>query len=759
MVLFYGNRYEDQVRENNFPDVDVAPDQLRTAQEQLQKGVWVTKYCANGKAKEKVIRLDRANSKLVYTPSRKSVVDTTVYMREVVELRDVQVGKAVPATAVFRECESNIHSDVKELCCSVIFKYKNRHKSLNLRFHNAADKKNFLTTVAFLATNSRRTTTKDPETMRILELWMKADRDNDKKLSREEVSLMLQKLNVQLNKSALKEMFHLADTDGSNYLSFQEFKEFYKALHKREEIEDVFKKYAAETSGPGGISTASFIDTMSLLSFLRTAQEDRKEDVTEKRVVELLCEFGDPKRGLALPQFTNYLLSRRNSWWAPYEQTKVSNDMNAPMTAYYINSSHNTYLTGHQLHSKSSCDMYKIVLEKGCRCVELDCWDGADGEPEIYHGYTRTTKIKFRAVCETIARYAFKVSEYPIILSLELHTSEKQQITMAEIMVQCFGKHLLPRVHNFPFTPNGLRSKILVKSKMATEHYQKRAEEDSEDEKDEPTEVRKSQSQAPKNKKIALELSDIVSVRATKVKDWGWKAQPNEIQSYSEGTCWQLASGEPSHFAAMNKRMLSRTYPNGTRVDSSNYDPFLPWNFGVQCVALNYQNNDHYMRLNTARFEANGGCGYLLKPRHLIEPGDSQEHREPLKLVVTVISGCQIPKTGGRDDVVNPYVTVQINGVKEDTSDVQKTPVVRNNGFSPVWAKSFKFYIRSLSLAMLTLKVFDSDRVKDDKIAEASIPVVHLRRGYRCVPLRSVEDDRTEIENACLFCNFKLGVA
>lgn len=50
----------------------------------------------------------------------------------------------------------------------------------------------------------------------------------------------------------------------------------------------------------------------------------------------------------------------------------------------------------------------------GCRdymfLPSVDCWDGPDGKPIIYHGWTRTTKIKFDDVVQAIKDHAFVTS-------------------------------------------------------------------------------------------------------------------------------------------------------------------------------------------------------------------------------------------------------------------------------------------------------------------------------------------------------------
>jgi len=62
-----------------------------------------------------------------------------------------------------------------------------------------------------------------------------------------------------------------------------------------------------------------------------------------------------------------------------------------------------------------------------------------------------------------------------------------------------------------------------------------------------------------------------------------------------------------------------RTYPKGTRVDSSNYDPYPSWVVGTHMVALNIQTISEPMLLNEAFFADNGYCGYVLKPPVMME--------------------------------------------------------------------------------------------------------------------------------------------
>ncbi|KAG5950962.1 hypothetical protein E4U53_004096, partial [Claviceps sorghi] len=77
-----------------------------------------------------------------------------------------------------------------------------------------------------------------------------------------------------------------------------------------------------------------------------------------------------------LKAFLAYMASEDSAITLPWKTC----DLSWPLSGYFISSSHNTYLSGNQLYSDSTTDAYTNVLLRGCRCVEIDVWDGDESD-------------------------------------------------------------------------------------------------------------------------------------------------------------------------------------------------------------------------------------------------------------------------------------------------------------------------------------------------------------------------------------------
>uniref|UniRef100_A0A8C1NFZ1 1-phosphatidylinositol 4,5-bisphosphate phosphodiesterase n=1 Tax=Cyprinus carpio TaxID=7962 RepID=A0A8C1NFZ1_CYPCA len=616
------------------------------------------------------------------------------------------------------------------------------------------------------------------------------------------------------------------------------FDKFYSLTQKicpRTDIEALFKTLGDKSD---------YLSVDQLVHFLNENQRD-------PRLNEILFPFFDSKCAFQIIQryepddrlkrkglmscdgFCRYLMSDEN---APVflDRLEVYQEMDHPLSHYFINSSHNTYLTGRQFGGKSSVEMYRQVLLTGCRCVELDCWDGKgeDQEPIITHGKAMCTDVLFKDVIQGIKEMAFLTSEYPVILSFENHCTKHQQYKLARYCEDIFGDLLLKQpLDDFPMeagsplpSPNDLKGKILIKNrrlkpeveKKQLEHFRKHMEAGepsistnmSEDENEEETSTGEQESlksgevcsdkhvtspqylyyckgftailsQAGETNvadeqaliqsytyvaattNIHPYLSNIVNyAQAVKFTSFDEAEEENihhHMSSFNESVGLGYLRTNAIEFVNYNKRQMSRIYPKGGRVDSSNYMPQIFWNAGCQMVALNFQTPDLAMQLNQGKFEYNGSCGFLLKPDFMRRPDRMFDPFSETPVDGVIAATCSVQVISGQflsDKKIGTYVEVDMYGLPTDTIRKEfRTRMVMNNGLNPVYSgEAFVFRKVILpDLAVLRVAVYDDN---NKLIGQRILPLDGLQSGYRHISLRN--EYNKPLSLATVFCRIIL---
>ncbi|KAB5579254.1 hypothetical protein PHYPO_G00192970 [Pangasianodon hypophthalmus] len=610
-------------------------------------------------------------------------------------------------------------------------------------------------------------------------------------------------------------MANRADGIKLEEFTWEKFQSFLNNLCLRPEIDRIFVEL--------GSKGKPFLSLDQMLDFINRKQRDSRLNevlyppLKREQVRQLMEKYEANAHQLerdqiSLMSFSKYLGGEENAV-VPPERFDIMDDMNQPLSHYFINSSHNTYLTVGQLTGLSSVEMYRQVLLTGCRCIELDCWKGRppDEEPIITHGFTMTTEIPFKEVIEAIAESAFKTSPYPLILSFENHVdSARQQAKMAEYCRSIFGDALLidplekyPLVPGQPLpSPQELLGKILIKNKKKHHHRtanggsvrrkegadeqasslndaplpevetsqimsnggEKLAERmakdsdmrksidrgdgDSEEEEEEepvtdPKKHHSDEGTAYSEVNATEEMSTLVNyIEPVKFKCFEAAAKRNkyfEMSSFVETKGMDTLKNSPIEFVEYNKKQLSRIYPKGTRVDSSNYMPQLFWNVGCQMVALNFQTLDLPMQLNMGVFEYNGRSGYLLKPEFMRR---TDKHFDPFTENIVdgiVANTVKIKIVSGQfltDKKVGVYVEVDMFGLPTDTKRKYRTKTSNNNSMDPVWEEEPFVFIKVVlpTLASLRVAVIEEN---GKFIGHRILPVVALRPGYHYINLKN----------------------
>ncbi|KAI1297248.1 1-phosphatidylinositol 4,5-bisphosphate phosphodiesterase gamma-1 [Halotydeus destructor] len=433
--------------------------QMEQLIQRLERGCTLTRLHAKSRPERRTFIVKRDLRQIIwYIPvSGKNQVEGHVDFFDIKEIRHGQCSKT------FERCEDSKKWE-SSLCFVILYGSLFRLKDVSCVASGPKECEQWIKVLKHLVKESNKVSY--PVSV---DTWLRREFSLVKngKETVSELKSFVSRLHCKLPTNRLKELAERADSSHIGEITFDGFKSIYKNLICEEgHFENTLSELRV-------YSNEHRISMQNFAIFLHQEQNDPIANDVQSVTKVMRDYLSDRSRDNEEPFFTvqefvDFLFSKQNEVWDS-KHDQVNQDMDRPLAHYWIASSHNTYLTGDQFRSESTTEAYVRCLRMGCRCLELDCWDGPDGYPVIYHGRTLTTKIKFIDVVKTIKEHAFIYSEFPIILSIENHCSIAQQRNMATAFRDILGDELLIQQIDkdeisLP-SPNKLKRKFIIKHK------------------------------------------------------------------------------------------------------------------------------------------------------------------------------------------------------------------------------------------------------------------------------------------------------
>ncbi|QEU60348.1 Plc1 [Kluyveromyces lactis] len=598
----------------------------------------------------------------------------------------------------------NVPGPSRDLWCTIIYSVnKNRLKALHVIAEDAAVFKSFYETTVNLV-NSRRKLMEDiavPNNEQFANIhWQTSvstkleDQDKDT-LSFADVKRLCNRYHIYCSDNYLYALFIKADTNNNSLLNFPEFQDFVKYLKARPEIEIIWNQIKNKDT--------KVVDFQSFYQFICDVQGEVISQTNAYKIFKKYCTADELLDVEGLLKFLT-----KQPFLRLFEE-----DYSRPLNEYFISSSHNTYLMGKQVVDEVSVEAYTRALQQGCRCIEIDIWQGDHG-PVVCHGLF-TQSIPLEDVVKTIRKYAFITSPYPLIVSLEIHCKKDYQLMITKIMKEILGDLIFVNSPNTPLlSPEQLKNRIILKSKKthaveseiisgSTSSYTSSSSHESLSETNDMRLIKKrgfqkstTSSSSPNtttvpvttkrsNKSLLLstkimisdKVHEISGIHGVRFRNFSLPESKTTTHcfSLSEKKFINLDKDETQKLAINkhNRRHLMRIYPHMLRYKSSNFNPIRFWKEGVQMVATNWQTYDLGQQLNHAMFQVSldrnsiWHSGYVLKPAHLRKEIHKMKDipvimerlkREKIHIHLDVISGQMLSLQNCK--ILAPYVEIEL---------------------------------------------------------------------------------------------------